>query len=283
MRSFVEIIDADSGAVQLVHASPADLAAPNWTRDGRALLVNGAGRLWRIGIATGEIAAVDTGGCVRLNNDHGLSPDGRWLALSDRAMAEDSCIWVMPLAGGAPRRVTAEVPSWWHGWSPDGETLVYTARRAGGFGIWAIGVAGGAERRLISGAPGGGPAHYDGPDFTPDGAWVWFNSDRGGAMALWRMRPDGSGAEQMTPGDRVDWFPHPAPDGREVAYLSYPPGTEGHPAGREVELRLVPAAGGPARVLARVFGGQGTLNVPSWAPEGRRFAYVRYARPEAAG
>ncbi|KUF09353.1 TolB family protein [Pseudoponticoccus marisrubri] len=274
MFASIETIDIETGETFVVLQTDAHVEAPNWTRDGAALIVNCDGRLYTVSLAEPALVPIDTGPLARLNNDHGLSPSGDLLAISDKTETGKSCIYVLPALGGVPRRLTRQVPSWWHGWSPDGGALLYTCVRDEAFGIATCALEDGAETLLIH-----GPHHYDGPDYTPDGAWIWFNSDRGGAMALWRMRADGSDAQQMTDGSTVDWFPHPAPDGRQVCYLAYPAGTEGHPFGCEVELRLMPAEGGTPRTLLSLFGGQGTLNVPCWAPDSRRFAFVRYSRP----
>ncbi|MCB1335890.1 MAG: PD40 domain-containing protein [Roseivivax sp.] len=273
MRSFLDVYDLESGAVHTVLAAETHLEAPNWTPDGASLIVNGDGLLYRVPLASPALHRIATGPMVHLNNDHGLSPDGATLAISDKTETGRSCIYTLPVGGGAPRRVTRQVPSWWHGWSPCGARLTYTAVREGDFCIATCGLSGEGERIVI-----GGPHHYDGPDYSPDGDWIWFNSDRGGTMQLWRVRPNGRDAEQMTDDDRVNWFPHPSPDGRHVVYLSYAPGTEGHPPDREVELRLIDIGTAEVRTLVSLFGGQGTLNVPCWAPDAGRFAYMRYAR-----
>ena len=271
MRARVEICDISDGTTQVVLESDIHVEAPNWAPTGDWLLVNAEGRLFRIPLDAPEMIPVDTGTCVTCNNDHGISPDGHSIVLSDKSHTDGSCVYILPVGGGQPKLVTDKVPSWWHGWSPDGRHLTYTIVRDHGFGIATCPAGAGDETILIE---GGG--HYDGPDYTPDGAWIWFNSDRGGQMNLWRIRPDGTGAEEMTNGASVDWFPHPSPDGAHVLYLAYPPGTKGHPFGRDVELRLMPADGGEPRTLIQLFDGQGTLNVSCWAPDSRRFAFVRY-------
>ncbi|QDC08696.1 hypothetical protein FHY55_05315 [Oceanicola sp. D3] len=273
MFAALEIFDLETGKSETLLETDRHIEAPNWADD--ALIVNAEGRLYRVPLDAPDLVEIDTRGHTRCNNDHGLSPDGHWLAISDSSSTEASCIYRLPSSGGPPARITTLTPSWWHGWSPDGDTMAYTCRREGTFGIAIIPAAGGDETVLIA---GGG--HYDGPDYTPDGKHIWFNSDRGGQMNLWRMRADGTDPEEMTGGASVDWFPHPSPDGKHVLYLAYPAGTEGHPFGRDVELRLMPADGGGApKRLCAFYGGQGSLNVPSWAPDARRFAYVRYARP----
>lgn len=273
MGSTLSIYALATGAVEDVLSTDRLIEAPNWTPDGAALIVNGDGRMFRVPIDAPDLIPIDTGHATACNNDHGISPDGTRLVISDSTDTGKSCIWVLPIAGGVPRRVTRQVPSWWHGWSPGGTTLAYVGRRDGAFGIYTIGVDGGAEQHLIS---GGG--HYDGPDYSPDGAWIWFNSDRGGSMDLWRIPVSGGAPEQMTDDPRVNWFPHPAPDGSSVLYLSYEPETQGHPRDRDVELRMLDISDGSVCTLLAIFGGQGSINVPCWSPDGGRFAFVRYGQ-----
>ncbi|HZU85779.1 MAG TPA: hypothetical protein VE987_22795, partial [Polyangiaceae bacterium] len=237
------------------------------------LLFNGGGGIYRMPVAGGPVEAIDTGFAVRCNNDHGLSPDGKLLAISDHSEQGHSLVYVLPAAGGRPRRVTAKGPSYWHGWSPDGRTLAYCAERDGRFGVFTIPLTGGEERRLTTAIPGG---LDDGPDYSPDGRWIYFNSDRTGRMQIWRIHPDGTEIEQVTFGEQNDWFCHPSPDGRWLVVLSYAIDVAGHPPDKDVTLRLLPAGGGPDRVLARLFGGQGTINVPSWSPDSRRVAFMSY-------
>ena len=273
MRSSLEIHDLQTGRNRVVLQTDRLIEAPNWSPDGSFLVVNGDGRLYRIDLAAPQLSEIDTGFARRCNNDHGISPDGRMLVISDGTETGESCIYTLPITGGAPRRVTQQMPSYWHGWSPSGETLAYCARRGGVYDIYTIVVKGGEETRLTDGA-----GHHDGPDFSPDGEWIWFNASRSGAMQIWRMRPDGGSLEQMTDDDGVNWFPHPSPDGRTVLYLAYRPGVEGHPRDRDVTLRLMGADGGNARTIVSLFGGQGSINVPCWSPDGRQFAFMRYGR-----
>jgi Tol biopolymer transport system component len=274
MHSSLEIHDLATGESRVVHATDQLIEAPNWSPDGRFLVFNGDGRLWRLDLdGAAEPRRIDTRFAIRCNNDHGLSPDGGSIVISDASETGLSCIYTLPISGGTPRRVTANTPSYWHGWSPDGATLAYCAERNGAFDIYTIPVAGGEESRLTDGR-----GHSDGPDYTPDGRFIWFNSNRSGVMQLWRMRPDGSDLEQMTDDDRSNWFPHPSPDGAQLLYLAYAAGVEGHPRDHEVDLRLMDAGGGAPRTLFGLFGGQGSINVPCWGPDSRRFAFVRYAR-----
>lgn len=274
MISELCIYDLEDGAVTCLLRHEGHIEAPNWHRDGY-LVVNGGGSLFAVDLQAPALQRVDTGWARQLNNDHGISPDGQSLVISDKSEDGKAAIYLLPVSGGVPRRVTRHSPSWWHGWSPDGARLAYVGvRRAGQpVSLYTCGVDGSDEICLAEDF-----AHIDGPDYTPDGAWIWFNGERDGAVDLWRIRPDGSGLEQMTDDARVNWFPHPSPDGAHVVYLAYQAGTRGHPAGRDVSLRIMPAAGGETRHLVDLFGGQGTLNVPSWAPDGRRFAFMRFER-----
>jgi TolB protein len=275
LESRLEVASIPDGQRRVIHETRDHIEAPNWSRDGRSLLFNSKGRLYSLPVKGGNPRVVDTGAASRLNNDHGLSPDGEWLAISHEPAAE-SLIYVVPAAGGKPRQVTALGPSYWHGWSPDGATLAYCARRNDQYDIYTIAATAemsSDERRLTSAA-----GLDDGPDFSPDGGTIYFNSDRTGQMRIWRMNADGSDQRQLTFDDVWgDWFPHPSPDGKWLVFVSYDKSVKGHPANKDVALRIMPAAGGAApRILTRLFGGQGTINVPSWSPDSREVAFVSY-------
>jgi Tol biopolymer transport system component len=194
------------------------------------------------------------------------------LGISDQSQPGGSAVYTVPLAGGTPTRLTANTPSYMHSWSPDGKTVVYTGGRNNEFDVFAMNADGsGAERNLTN-----SPGLDDGPEYTPDGQFIYFNSVRSGSMQIWRMRPDGSSPEQVTSDGWNNWFPHVSPDGQWIAFISFPREVDpsDHPYYKHVLLRVVPAAGGPARVIAYVYGGQGTMNVPSWSPDGRMLAFV---------
>ena len=213
-----------------------------------------------------------TGFAQRCNNDHGISPDGQWLAISDQSQEQRrSLIYILPIAGGTPRRITQLAPSYWHGWSADGKTLAYCADRGGNFDIYAIGIDGGEEKRLTT-----AEGLDDGPDYSPDGQYIYFNSERTGLMQIWRMKADGSEQTQITRDEYNNWFAHPSPDGKWLSIITFEKDVKGHPANKDVTLRLVPVGGGEIQVLAKLFGGQGTINVPSWSPDSRRLAFVSY-------
>ncbi|MGH7699788.1 MAG: TolB family protein, partial [Gemmatimonadales bacterium] len=284
IRSSLRTVDVHSGRTDTVYGEARHFEAPNWSPDGRFFVVNSNGRLYRLPAGGAKrLEEIPTGFATRANNDHGISPDGRSLVLSHHADEHitdpdqdwlASSIYIMPIAGSpAPVKVTRKAPSFWHGWSPDGQTLAYVARRDGEWDVYAIPVGGGEERRLTT-----CPGLDDGPDYAPDGAFIYYNSFCSGKMEIWRMRPDGSAAERLTRDAYSNWFPHPSPDGRWVVYLAYLEDQgEAHPFGRQVKLRLLDVRDGSVRDLtAPFFGGQGTINVPSWSPDSRRVAFVVY-------
>lgn len=234
------------------------------------MIVNGDGRLYRLPLDGRPPEPIDTGFAVRCNNDHGPSPDGRFLAITDKSEFGKSAIYLLPAEGGAPRLLTPNLPSYWHGWSPDGTSVCYCGIRDDVFDIYTISADGGEERRLTF-----GEGRNDGPDWSSDG-WIYFNSSRTGRMQIWRVRPDGRDVTRITDSSWNDWFPHPSPDGRRLLVLSYDGDVLDHPRDRHVRLRLMEADGGNDRVLFELFGGQGTMNVPNWSPDGRAFAFVRY-------
>jgi len=271
IESTLETMSVQTGERQIVYRARQHFEAPNWSRDGSFLLFNSGGRLYTIPVAGGEPRPLDTGVANKCNNDHGFSPDGKWLAISDQHEG-DSRIFIVPSAGGAPRLVTPLSPSYWHGWSPDGRTLAYCAARNGEYDVYTIPVEGGAERRLTE-----AKSLDDGPEYSPDGRYIYFNSERTGLMKIWRMNADGSDPQQVTfDSDYADWFPHPSPDGRLLVFLSFDKTVQGHPANKDVALRIVDVPTGKPKVLARLFGGQGTINVPSWSPDSRQIAFVSY-------
>jgi TolB protein len=266
--SAIETLDLQTGHRRIIHTASDSLQAPNWTPDGRRLIYNHNGRIYGLELSSRTIHPIDTGAEVRNNNDHALSFDGTMLGISS---GEVSTIFVLPLGGGAPRQITRLNPSYLHSWSPDGKHLVYTGIRDGNADIYQISVAGGEEQRLTDSV-----GLDDGSEYTPDGQWIYFNSSRSGLMQIWRMRPDGSSQEQITHDGLNNWFPHPSPDGKSLVFLSYGPEVPAaeHPFYKHVYIRTMPLEGGSARVVAYLYGGQGSINVNSWAPDSRSIAFV---------
>ncbi len=249
------------------------MEAPNWTRDGKSLIFNRDGRLWTVPAEGGKAELINTGAASHCTGSHGLSPDGKWLAIScSMPGSPETRVYIVPSSGGTPRLVTANPASYFHSWSPDGKTIAFTRPSHGSGNIYSISVEGGLETALTT-----GDGISDDPDYTPDGKYIYFNSDRaGGLMQIWRMRSDGSQPEQVTFDDFNNWTPHPSPDGKSIVILSYDKDVTGHPANKDVTLRILNISDGKLRVLVSLVGGSGTDNVPCWAPDGAHFAFVSY-------
>lgn len=273
--SVLETIDIETGARTELARFDALIEAPNWTQDGGSLVYNRGGRIFVFDLETRESREIDSRYVDHCNNDHVLSPDRTRIAVSHHTREDgQSRIYIIPLAGGAPTLVTPMAPSYLHGWSPDGETLAYCAERNGQYDVYTIPAAGGVETQLTD-----TPGLDDGPEYSPDGKHIWFNSVRTGLMQVWRMNADGTEPTQMTADESNSWFPHVSPDGEKVAYITYRKGDVApgdHPPNKHVELRLMASSGGEYRTLAKLFGGQGTINVNSWAPDSKRLAFVSY-------
>lgn len=283
--SKIMIFDVATRSSTLVHQGEGVWEAPNWSRDGKFLLVNSGGRLYRLPVGAGAAPEpINLDAALRANNDHDYSPDGKFLAISASSSgSRGSQVYVANADGTNHRLVVSAVPSYFHGWSPDGKYLSFVANRDGKqYDLYRVLSTGGVEERLTE-----DPAADDGTDYSPDGKWIYFNSDRGGDWNIWRMPADGAGpkdgkAERVTNDALEDWFPHPSPDGRSIVFLSFPDGTQGHnDRNARVQLRIIPAPGAKAgeirpEVLIEIMGGQGTINVNSWSPDSRRFGYVTY-------
>ncbi len=265
-------IDNNARMAMVVLTERSRIEAPNWTRDGKALIFTRDGRLWTIPAAGGEATAIDIGDLKNCGGSHGLSPDGKWLAMTCTSPAHpEPRVYIAPSGGGTPRLVTENPLSWFHSWSPDGKTIAFTRPSHGSGNIYAISVDGGPETALTTGS-----GISDDPDYSPDGKYIYFNSDRTGAMEIWRMLADGSKPEQVTFDGLNSWTPHPSPDGTSILILSYGKGVTGHPANKDVTLRILNAGDGKIRDLAGIVGGSGSDNVPNWAPDGKHFAFVSY-------
>lgn len=277
--SFLEILDVNSGKRTVIKEFDKVIEAPNWTADGKYLIFNSEGRMYRIRPQKGaEPEEINTGFAQKCNNDHVLSPDNSMLAVSHHTFEDNkSRIYVLPSEGGNPELVTPLGESYLHGWSPDGKYLSYCANRKGNFDVYIIPADGGKEIRLTD-----TDGLDDGPEYSPDGKTIWFNSVRTGLMQVWKMNADGSNQTQMTFDDDLNsWFPHISPDGTKVIYISYHKGDlkpGEHLADKNVLLRMIPAEGGKPVTVAELFGGQGTINVNSWSPDSRKVAFVSYSK-----
>jgi len=279
IESALVLLNVKTGKQKVILEEKRHFEAPNWSRDGKYLVINSNGSLEKVSIKGEKLGVVNTGFASRCNNDHGFSFDGKTLIISHNdttvARGNNSRIFVLPAEGGTPRVVTDKFPSYWHGISPDGETLVYCAQRNDKWDVYKIGINGGDEVRLtdVEGLD-------DGPEYSYDGQWIYFNSNRTGRMHLYRMKPDGSAQEQLTNDEFDNWFGHPSPDGNSLVYISYMEDQKGqHPFGKDVRLKLLDLKTKKIKDLTPVFyGGQGTINVPGWSPDGKSIAFVRYKK-----
>ena len=273
--SHIEIMDVTTGHRKILHSAPNSLQAPNWTPDNKYLLYNAEGLLYRYDLKDGKISKLNTGMAIQNNNDHVLSFDGKMLAISNHTGEKRvSTIFTLPVTGSDnPEKITDETRghSYLHGWSPDGKKLIFTGQRNNQYDIWTVDLATKKEIALTQSA-----TLDDGAEYTPDGKYIYFNSVRTGTMKLWRMKPDGSAQEQVTFDEYNDWFPHISPDGKWIVYIAFPKDINpaDHPFYKRVYLRIMPAGGGVPRTIGYVYGGQGSINVPSWSPDSRKIAFV---------
>lgn len=278
LGSRLEVLNVFDGTRKIIHEAPGRFEAPNWMPDGKKLLFNEKGLLYTIPIEGGATEKLNTGIATNCNNDHGISFDGKMLAISSGRAGKPgggSTVYVLPLTGGEPKLITEETPSYWHGWSADGKDVVYVAQRNGSsiYNLYKKNINGGTEIALTTNTTG----HVDGPEYSPDGKYIYYNANPTGTMQIWRMKPDGSNKEQITFDEYHNWFPHISPDGKWMVFISFPVTIEpnAHPSYKRVMLRLMPltTAGAP-KVIAYLYGGQGTLNAPSWSPDSKHIAFV---------
>lgn len=274
LGSNIEILNVASGDRETVYTSPKSLQAPNWTPDNKTLIYNSEGLIYKFDLASRQPTVLPTGDVKNNNNDHVLSFDGKMLGLSSGVQAlGGSIVYTVPVTGGTPKQITPKGPSYLHGWSPDAQSLVFTGQRNNEFDIYKVPSKGGTEVQLTT-----AKGLDDGPEYTPDGKYIYFNSNRSGTMQLWRMNADGSNQDAVTnTGEFHDWFPHISPDGKWIVFISFlkdeVPAND-HPFYKHVYLRLMPITGGKPKVIAYVYGGQGTMNTPSWSPDSKRIAFV---------
>lgn len=279
VESTLETINIKSGKRTVILKEKRHFEAPNWSRDGKYFIINSKGLLEKISVSGEKLGIINTDFANRCNNDHGISFDGKMLIIShnDNRMKNtsggNSRIFTLPIEGGTPTLITENAPSYWHGISPDGQTLVYCASRNGEFDVYSIPVTGGEEKRLTN-----APSLDDGPEYSYDGKYIYFNSHRTGKMHIYRMKPDGSDQEQLTNDEYSNWFAHPSPNGKWIVFITYLEDQKAnHPFGKDVKLRLMDLKTRQIQDLTDVFfGGQGTINVPSWSPDSKQLAFVTY-------
>jgi TolB protein len=275
--SNIEILDLATNNSRIIYQYNKSIQAPNWTRNGKMLLYNQDDLLYTYDLAKNRPTLLNTGDVKRNNNDHVISFDGKMLAISSFGVRGGpdngrSIGYVVPIIGGIPKRITTVAPSYIHSWSPDGKSIVFMSTRDGNSDIYRVSPDGGLETRLTT-----HPAYDDGSEYTPDGRYIYFNSSRSGHMQIWRMKADGSEQTQVTNSEFNDWFPHISPDGKFIVYISFlqtEVKPDDHPFYRHVYLQRMPINGGKPEVIAYLYGGQGTINTPSFSPDGKKLAFV---------
>jgi TolB protein len=278
VSSRLEYLDIQSGTRKMVHQSRSRFEAPNYMPDGKTLLFNEGGFLYTIPESGGTPARFNTGSADRNNNDHGISFDGKQIAISSHRAGKPgggSTLYVVPITGGEAKMINDNTPSYWHGWAPDGKSVLVIAQRGMPvYNVYRVNIKDGAEENLTKNEKG----HVDGSEYSPDSKWIYFNWNLSGTMQIWRMKPDGSQKEQLTFDEYNNWFPHISPDGKWMALISFNNEIDpnDHPADKRVMLRLMPIQGGAPKVVAHLYGGQGTINVPSWSPDSKKLAFVSY-------
>lgn len=271
LGSNLELMEIATGDRKIAYKVPYSIQAPNWTPDNKSLIFNDEkGVLYNFDLSSSKASVINTGS-IHNNNDHVISFDGKMLGLSASGK-QGSLVYTIPISGGTPKQITPIGPSYLHGWSPDGKSLVFCGERNGDFDIYRVPANGGPEVRLTD-----AKGLDDGPEYSPDGKYIYFNSVRSGLMQIWRMKPDGSEQEQVTNDEFNNWFAHISPDGKWIAFISFlkeevDPGA--HPAYKHVYIRLMPVKGGKPKVLAYFYGGQGSINTPSWSPDSKRIAFI---------
>lgn len=280
IQSTLETIDINTGKRTIIYSDSTHFEAPNWSKDGNYFIVNKNGKLYKVDKNNGNWNEIKINGNLRANNDHGISPDGTMLAISSSAIEPNdtsktytSYVYTTSIDGGDLKKITNKSLSYWHGWSADGKTLAFVGRRNNEFDIYTIPVNGGEEKRITN-----SPGLDDGPDYSPDGKYIYFNSFRSGRMQIWRMDADGQHPVQLTNDQYANWFPHPSPDGKYIVFLTFMQDqVQEHPFGKDVKLRIMDVATHTIKDLTPVFfGGQGTINVPSWSPDSKQVAFVTY-------
>jgi len=279
--SRLEVLDITNGNRKIVYESNQRFEAPNYMPGGKSLLINSKGSLWTISVTGGELTKFNTGFADRNNNDHVISFDGKMVGISHHRtgmFGGGSTVYIVPISGGTPKLVTEKTPSYLHGWSANNKEVYYVGRRDTSrnspYHVYKANIDNGVETQLTSFKFG----HVDGPEASSDSQWIYYNGSQTGTMQLYRMKTDGSNSEQLTFDQYNNWFPHLSPDGRWIAYISFPddidPGS--HPAMKMVTLKLIPVNGGFPKTIAYMYGGQGTINTPSWSPDSGHIAFVSY-------
>ncbi|HEX5553676.1 MAG TPA: hypothetical protein VFX43_10555 [Chitinophagaceae bacterium] len=275
--SRLETMDVFNGKRRIIYQTSGRIESPNWMPDGKKILFNTEGLLYTVPLSGGKPKVLNTGSANHISGAHCISRDGKMLGIGDIESRWPG-IFVLPIEGGQPKVVVNEMPAYLHGLSPDNKEVAFVAPRRGlpVYDVYKKPINGGKAIRLTDSKA---YEFADGCEYSPDGKYIYYNaSQKGGTMQIWKMKPDGSSKEQLTFDAYNNWFPHISPDGKWMVFISFPAGTRlnTHPSYTHVMIRLMPVAGGAPRVVAYIYGGQGTLDENSWAPDSRHISFVSY-------
>jgi Tol biopolymer transport system component len=264
----------------VVRTVPSYMQAASWAPDGGSIYVHEAGRIERIPYLPPGVGGVpqvlDTGALVDCSGNYGLSPDGKSLALSCAASRGGMHqVYVLAVQEqGPPHRVTVGgESSFFHAWSPDSRSIAFTRGSADRADIFTIEAAGGTELRLTR------DTVNDGPDYSADGKLIYFDSSRSGSTQIWRMKIDGSGAEQLTDDESLNSSPHVSRDGRTIAFLSRTPTLR--PGIGASSIKLMSFSDGQIRTLVNFQGDRGSFSMYAWG-DANHLAFVSYQMLPAA-
>ena len=269
-ESTLETISIESKDRKAIYTTENFIEGAFFSADGAQIFFSDKGQLYTIPKGGGNPQLFNTG-LKNLGSSNGYSPDKIQLAVSNYIGEHQSKIYLVPAIGGEPKLLTQNSSSWFHNWSPDGSTILFSGMRNDNLDVYSIPSNGGNETRLTN-----QPGIDDGPEFSSDGKYIYFNSDRSGLSQIWRMKPDGNSQEQITFDAYNNWFPHVSPDGKWIVFLTFEKDVKGHPANQDVMLRLIPTTGGDIDVLAKLLGGQGTFDVNSWAPDSKNLSFISF-------
>jgi len=292
-RTHFVIYDVQKKATSTLFTIEGEWHAPNWTPNGKYIISDMGGDLYRIpvhGASAGKPEKIGISQKMMATNDHALSWDGKQIAITGiapstakiRSAADiHNPLFIMKIDGSNAREVHL---GWLHAWSPDGKYVSYVQYHGDNFDIYRINTDGSGELLMTT-----NKAQDDGPEYSADGKWVYFCSNRSGKWDGWRMPAAGAGpddklAEKITHGtDTQDWFPHVSLDGKWLYTISYPIDHPDHNyVGDGIKIKLlslengVAAKGAELTTVRTFFGGQGSANTGGWAPDSRKFAWTEY-------
>jgi len=210
---------------------------PAFSPDGQTLafarISHGVQSIYTVPVSGGEEQRLISGGTY--NWGLAWTPDGRDIVFAQAGwLAEDGSLWKISQRGGEPARLQFGQG----GVQPviRGNRLVYV-RQMANLNIWKRNLdslhSTGTPERLISST-----RFESGPQFSPDGSKIAFESTRTGVYEVWMCRKDGGGLIQLTHLNSHTGTPRWSPDGQQIAFDSR--------AGGNADIYVIDSEGGPA-------------------------------------